>query len=184
MKTLIDQTITPRIYVASLADYNAGHLHGCWIDASERVETVREKIAEMLGRSRELIAEDWAIHDYEGFGDLRLSEFADLDRVTDAAHLIIEHGSIFARLLNHFGGLCGIDEARQAMDDGYRGAFDSLADYAEELIEDCYASELKELPGFIRYRIDYEGIGDDLELGGDIFTIECGGKVHVFDAHL
>jgi hypothetical protein len=25
---------TPRIYVASLADYNAGRLHGSWLDAA------------------------------------------------------------------------------------------------------------------------------------------------------
>lgn len=184
MNTLIDQTITPRIYVASLADYNAGRLHGCWIDASEPIETVREEIARLLARSPEPIAEEWAIHDYENFGGLRLSEFEDLERVAEVARLIVEHGPVFAQLVNHFGGLCGIDEARQSMEEGYWGAFDRLADYAQELIEDCYASELKRLPDFICYRIDYEGIGDDLELGGDIVTIACGGKVHVFDAHL
>ena len=51
---------TPRIYVASLADYNAGRLHGRWIDADQPIEVIREEIAEMLTESKEPIAEEWA----------------------------------------------------------------------------------------------------------------------------
>ena len=70
-------TDTPRIYVACLASYNAGILHGEWIDATD-ADTIREAIQEMLKRSPTPGAEEWAIHDYEGFGPLRLSEFEDL----------------------------------------------------------------------------------------------------------
>ena len=38
---------TPRIYVASLSDYNAGHLHGRWIDADQDPDAIREEIAAM-----------------------------------------------------------------------------------------------------------------------------------------
>lgn len=172
--------VTPRIYVASLADYNAGRLLGRWIDADQAAECIREQIAEMLAESRQLVAEEWAIHDYEGFGSLRLGEFEDLERVADAACVIAEHGPLFAALVNHFGGLEYNEQARQYLEDGYCGAFDSLADYAEQLIEDCYGSLLNDLPDFIRYHIDYERIGDDMELSGDIFTVELGGVVHVF----
>ena len=70
------------------------------------------------------------------------------------------------------------------MEDGYRGQFNSLTDYAEEFIEDCYSDSLKNLPEFIRYHIDYEGIARDMELSGDIFTLECNGELHIFDAHI
>jgi antirestriction protein len=70
------------------------------------------------------------------------------------------------------------------MEEGYRGEFDSLTDYAEELIEDCYSDVLKNLPDFIRYHIDFEGIARDMELNGDVLMFECEGKVHVFDAHI
>ena len=175
---------TPRIYVASLADYNAGRLLGKWIDASQSVDDIRSEIAGMLAESSELIAEEWAIHDYENFEGLRLPEFADTESVAQAAHLIVEHGPVFAGLLNHFGGLGALKEAQSYMDDGYRGEFDSLGDYAAALIEDCYGDALKQLPDFIRYHIDYEGIGRDLDMGGDVFTVECDGRVHVFDAQL
>jgi hypothetical protein len=48
----------------------------------------------------------------------------------------------------------------------YRGQFNSLTDYAEELIEDCYGDSLRNLPEFIRYHIDYEGIVRYMELSG------------------
>lgn len=175
---------TPRIYVASLADYNAGHLLGRWVDANQSVERIREQISEVLRESAEPIAEEWAIHDYDNFGELRLSEFEDLECVAEVARLVDEHGPVFAALANHFGGMSNIADARRCMEEGYRGAFDSVAEYAEEFLTDCYADLLNKLPGFIRYRIDFQGIADDFEMGGDIFTFSCGGKVHVFDGHI
>jgi len=175
---------SPRIYVASLADYNAGRLHGCWIDASEPYEDICEQVTKMLAESSEPIAEEWAIHDYENFGTLRLSEYEDLERVAVVARLIVEHGPVFAELVSHFGGAQYADDAAQCMEEGYRGAFDSLADFTQETIEDCYAAELNNLPDFIRYHIDYEGIAHDMDLSGDVLTISCGGKVHVFDSNL
>jgi antirestriction protein len=68
-----------RLYVASLSDYNAGILHGEWIDVTDE-GAMREGISAMLASSptakqEGLPAEEWAIHDYEGFGELRLSEY-------------------------------------------------------------------------------------------------------------
>lgn len=176
--------VTPRIYVASLADYTAGYLHGCWIDANQPVEDIRKQVAQMLAKSRQPIAEEWAIHDYDNFGTLRLSEFENLEHVAEVARLMAEHGPLFADLVNHLGDASNVDEARRYMDEAYRGAFDSLADYASDLIDDCYCDVLKGLPDFMRYHIDYDGIGRDMELGGDVFTVEHGGKVHVFDSQI
>jgi antirestriction protein len=170
---------TPRIYVASLADYNAGNLHGCWIDADQPADAIREQIKQMLAESEEPIAEEWAIHDYEGFGSYSLSEWTDIDTVAEIASLIGEHGELFAELIAHFGDL---QDAKRWMADGYRGEWNSLTEYAEQLIDDCYSDTLKGLPDFIRYHIDFEGIGRDMELSGDIFTIELNHKVHVFDS--
>ena len=63
----------PRIYVACLSSYNAGRLHGRWIDCDQTAEEIREEIRLMLEESPEPWAEEWAIHDYEGFGGLRAS---------------------------------------------------------------------------------------------------------------
>jgi antirestriction protein len=82
------------------------------------------------------------------------------------------------------GGTSYINEALRYMEEAYCGKYDSLTDYAEQFIDDCYSDSLKDLPEFIRYRIDYEGIGRDMELGGDVFTLESEGKVHVFYANI
>lgn len=37
-----------RIYVACLAAYNNGHLHGCWIDACQDKDAVWNDIKSML----------------------------------------------------------------------------------------------------------------------------------------
>ena len=34
----------PRIYVASLSDYNAGRLHGVWLDANQDVEELQAAV--------------------------------------------------------------------------------------------------------------------------------------------
>jgi antirestriction protein len=174
----------PRVYVASLADYVAGRLHGRWIDVDQPANAIRDEIAQMLAESKEPIAEEWAIHDYENFEGLSLSEFEDIDKVAEVAFLITEHGPVFASLVSYLGGTSSIDEARRYMEDGYRGAFDSLEDYAQELIEECYRDVLKGLPDFIRYHIDFDGIAHDMELSGDVFTLKYNGKTHVFDAHI
>jgi antirestriction protein len=171
---------TPRIYVASLSDYNAGNLHGRWIDADQPASVIHEQITRMLGESAELGAEEWAIHDYENFGGLRLSEFEDIETVAEMARLIQEHGPVFAKLAEYFGGTSGVKEARESLEERYHGEFDTVEDYAAQLVEDCYSDALKQLPEFIRFHIDYEGIAHDMEVGSDIFTIEQDGKVHVF----
>ncbi len=57
-----------RIYVADLAAYNNGKLHGVWINACDDLEVIQKQINEMLESSPERFAEEYAIHDYEGFG--------------------------------------------------------------------------------------------------------------------
>ena len=71
---------TPRIYVASLSDYNAGHLHGAWIDADSDVDVMAAQVADMLAESRHQPAEDYAIHDHEGF-PVRIGEFTSLQEI-------------------------------------------------------------------------------------------------------
>src|SRR4051794_22832572 len=68
----------PRIYVASLSDYNAGRLHGTWIDTNQTVEEVGGEITAMLALSPEPGAKEWAIHDHEGFGPYHVGEYESL----------------------------------------------------------------------------------------------------------
>jgi antirestriction protein len=71
----------PRIYAASLSDYNNGRLHGAWIDADQDPEAIGEAIEEMLAGSHYGPAEEFAIHDTDGFGPVRLSEYESLEDI-------------------------------------------------------------------------------------------------------
>ena len=177
----------PRIYVASLSDYNAGRLHGIWLDASLADDELAQAVQGMLTTSPELGAEEIAIHDYEGFGPIRLHEYASLSSVAQIARGISEHGVAFA----HWASIVGIDDADSAeqFEDSYRGHFDSVEEYAESLIDDFgWQRELDEVvPEYFQpyVRIDVEAFVRDLEQSGDITVspAELGG-VYVFEGNL
>jgi antirestriction protein ArdA len=86
----------PRIYVASLADYVGGHLHGVWLEVTGDADELEERVKRMLSASPLPGAEEWAIHDYEGFGPIYLHEHEPLERVAKLARGIAEHGPAFA----------------------------------------------------------------------------------------
>lgn len=163
----------PRIYVADLAAYNNGKLHGVWIGAAIDLGDIQEAVAKMLKASPEGFAEEYAIHDYEGFGSYRVSEYEGLQSVHEVACFIEEHDELGAELLAHFSS---IDEACAAIDENYAGCYESVADFAEELTEDSV-----QIPESLARYIDYNAMAYDMEVGGDIFTIELGHReVHIF----
>ena len=173
----------PRIYIASLSDYNAGRLHGAWIDAAADSEELAQSIQAMLKTSPEPGAEEWAIHDYEGFGPLRLEEYESLETVSGIALGLAEHGPAFA----HWAALIDTNdrEALGRFGDAYLGHWDSLTAYAEELLDDLgvYRQIEEALPEHLQpyVMIDVEGMARDMELGGQITTSEGDGGVYIFD---
>jgi len=167
-------TETPRIYAACLAAYNNGILHGAWIDVSTDAWAIWDGIAAMLAKSPMAEAEEWAIHDYEGFAGIRISEHEGIERVAELAGFIAEHGTLGAELYNHFGS--DLEEAREAITDRYLGQYSRLADYMEEVTEQSIT-----VPQQLAYYIDYEAMARDAEMSGDLFTIETAHDVvHVF----
>jgi antirestriction protein len=167
-------TITPKIYVACLAAYNNGKLHGRWIDADQPAETIYAEIRAMLAVSPEAGAEEWAIHDHEGFGSVRISEWESIELIADMASLIRDYDDLGVAALSHF---CGdIREARCALEDHYCGQYRSLADFARGITE-----ETTSIPENLMYYIDYDAMARDMEMSGDVFTIATGFEVvHVF----
>ena len=161
-----------QIYVACLAAYNNGHLHGRWIDAAQEADAIRANITAMLEASPIADAEEWAIHDYEGFEGLSISEYEGIERVVELADFIGEHGKLGALLVDHLGDL---DEARQALNERYCGQFESLADYEQELTEETA------IPEHLRFYIDWQAMARDAEISGDVFTVRTAhDEVHVF----
>ena len=163
-----------KIYVADLAAYNNGHLHGVWIDATQDVDDIQIEINTMLAASPVEDAEEYAIHDYEGFGGYSLGEYEGIQAAHDIACFIEEHGGIAGELLSHFDG--DLDEAKTAIEQRYSGCYSSLADYAQEITE-----QGTNIPDHLQYYIDYERMARDMEMSGEVFTIETAhNEVHVF----
>lgn len=161
-----------RIYVACLASYNNGILHGAWIDAYQDRDQIMSAVQAILAASPTENAEEWAIHDYEGFEGISLSEYEGFERVADLASFIEEHGELGAKVYKLFGSL---DDANRALDEHYCGCYESVADFAEEI-----TSETSEVPERLTVYIDYERMASDMEISY-IFVVETGyNEHHVF----
>ena len=169
---------TPRIYAACLAAYNNGRLHGRWIDADQSAEDIAAEVQDMLAASPEPGAEEWAIHDYEGFGELRLSEWESFERVSAIAAGIAAHGDAFSAWLSY-------DDSRdpgdaQAFEDAYRGEWDSLHDYAEQYAQDIGLYDAAEKAGSPYVRVDIDALERDLDI--ELYVTDSGHHtVYVFD---
>jgi antirestriction protein len=202
----------PRIYCADLSSYGAGVLHGAWIDADQDADDIRAEIADMLrksphpntvtecpkcsgtgncpasGRAESCeecngtgevpTAEEWAIHDYEGFEGIKLSEHEDIDTVADLAKAIQEHGEAFAAW---YGNENRDDVDTDRFREAYRGTYKTLADYAEQVADDMGVFD--NVNATFKFYFDFEKFGDDMEMGGDIWTAEGGDGIFVFDNH-
>jgi antirestriction protein len=189
----------PKIYVADLAAYNAGKLRGVWIDADQDAEAIQEEINKMLSYSPESnilrcadcfkdvsaeakecpecagkimpSAEEWAIHDTEGFCEISIGEGEDIDTIAELGELLAgENGEAFAAYYAHVGG-CDLDNFEEA----YCGEHNSEREYAEELADDVF-----DIPKDIAPYFDYEKFARDLFIT-DYFSEDCSdGGVFVF----
>lgn len=171
-------TTSPRVYVACLAAYNNGRLHGAWIDADQSADAIYQGVKQMLAASPEPCAEEWAIHDYEGFGELRLSEWESFERIAAIAAGIGEHGEAFAAWLSN-------DSSRDPQDcesftDAYRGEWDSMRDYADNLADELGLTEAAENAGSPYVVVDVDALARDLDI--ELETAESGShSMYVFD---
>lgn len=147
----------PRIYVACLAAYNAGFLHGEWILANQDSSEIQKEVSNMLLRSPVKDAEEWAIHDYENFAGISINEYTGFDRVSYLGTCISEHGEPFSLYANYVG----LEYAtKEDFLEAYVGEYSSQEEYAEELFDDCY-----QIPDFIQSYIDWIRVARDLFCG-------------------
>lgn len=226
-----------KIYVACLASYNNGVLHGQWIDATEDPREMGDAINEMLAKSRfpnvtrakyhcddcgvtvwqtesaygpdgqpapglpETVecpdcgdqipmvgkpfssAEEWAIHDHEGLGDI--GEYTSLDEIAKRVKLAecAEDSDIpLAVLLEAIDGYnVEPDECEDWIFDNYRGKADTIRDFAQEFTEET--QDMSAIPDWLQYHIDWDSVARDFEIGGDFNFIRHDGEVYVFWNH-
>ena len=139
----------------------------------EDEDSIHEAVRAILKSSPIPDAEEWAIHDYENFDGVTINEYDSFARVVEIAEFIGNCSSFGGKLLENYGG--DIEDAESALE-RYNGEYESLADFAEELTEST-----TEIPKNLTYYIDYKSMARDMEMNGDIFSIETGYKeIHVF----
>ena len=166
---------TCRIYVACLASYNAGHLFGQWIDIDGLdADDIGEAVQAMLDRSPIPHAEEYAIHDHEGFPVGSVGEYTSLNEIAELGEAINTYGDAFVAALSKFCGTGQVESALDYLENNYRGVYDSLADYEEDLALDC--GLLESVPHGLRYHIDWESVARD----GGARGFRVGGYLHVF----
>jgi antirestriction protein len=173
----MNKTLKPMIYVACLAAYNAGILHGKWISAAQDADSLHAEVQAILQESPEPLAEEYAIHDYEGFGKIRSEEYTPLSEVSRLALLIEEHGEAFAAYAAHVDTESATEESFL---DAYRGHWDSEVAYAMDLFDELYAHEV---PEHLRSYIDYGGFAQDLFLDGYFSVRSSEFGVYVFSEY-
>lgn len=170
-------TDTPRIYVASLSDYNAGIRHGAWIDATadDLAEQVEAMLADSPTARREgLPAEEYAIHDHDGFCGLQVGEYDALDTVATLAAALADAGEAEA-----LAALISAGHDLDEFGDAYSGRWSSVEEYAADYIES--SGVLADASEMVARYFDFAAFARDLVLGGDIWTAPAsGGDVYVF----
>jgi antirestriction protein len=180
----------PRVYVASLSDYNNGILHGDWLDAAQEPAELQEGIDAILATSPTTKyygepAEEWAIHDDEGFGALRIGEYTGIERISRLAMGIVEHGPAFATWAAYVGETS--DDLLEQFEDRYQGEWDTVEAYADYLLDELDAHRVvNEAPEWLQpyLKLDVEGFARDLEMGGDVITDERpDGGIWVWSGH-
>jgi antirestriction protein len=171
--------LEPRIYVASLSDYNVGRLHGAWLEADQLPNDLQADIDHMLASSPEPGAEEWAIHDYENFGPVHLGEYMSVESVSRLANGLVKHGVAFG----HWAEYVGLETEEVAnFDFAYCGTWQSLQEWLEESAVDYEARHaLEQLPEWLQpyVSVDYDALGRDIAM--DAYVVEDGEGVHVFE---
>jgi antirestriction protein len=171
-------------YVACLAAYNNGRLHGAWVDLEEitSADDLQECIDYILASSPEPGAEEWAMHDHAGLPDcLSRTEWPDLSDLAAYGEALVEIGDdaddreAFCLYCNDRGEIVDVDALR----DAYNGRHDSGADFACDLADDL--GVIPEGTAWPLSCIDWEHAWRELEIGGD-YTSEpaSSGGVHIF----
>lgn len=147
---------SPRIYVACLASYNSGTLHGAWIDANQDEDAIQGEIAAMLAESKHAPAEDWAIHDYDGFEGLDLGEHASIEDIALHGGMVAEYGGAWVAYVSNVGARYASDDD---FNDHFAGEHDSPEAYAEQVHDDM-GTDLGPLAAYVdweRYARDLNG---------------------------
>lgn len=152
---------TMKIYVACLASYNAGKLHGAWIEV-EDLEQIQDEIDAMLKASPVAGAEEWEVHDHSGWEGFPAHE-CSLEKLVILAELLEEFGADVVSVWVGSNGFHYIsDNTAEDIQQTFVGEFDSYESIAWHVEEIA----LESIPFYIRNHIDFETLGREISRDG------------------
>ncbi|MEM1392732.1 MAG: antirestriction protein ArdA [Cyanobacteria bacterium P01_H01_bin.150] len=166
---------TPKIYVACLSAYNDSYLHGLWIDATQEPDDILDDIKWMLSWSPVIYTEpceEWAIHDYECWEGIKLSEYEDIETVSELAQLLKEYGTAYAVYYQHYGSYYSTEEDFQ---NRYLGEYEDEEDFVYRMWESNGMIQQLEEINIPTFYIDWKAIARDWFIN-DYFSIKASHK--------
>jgi antirestriction protein len=164
---------SPMIYVACLASYNAGILHGAWIYVDSDPDVMGEEIQTMLAGSPTPDAEEFAIHDTDCCDGLEIGEYSSLSEIAERFEFIEDcHDEDLAIACLKLGS--DLDDAKDYLN-RFAGSADSFLDYASEYADECL---LGDVPNNVRFYFDYQAFARDLAC--EMTTETVNGTVYIF----
>ncbi|PYJ10792.1 MAG: antirestriction protein ArdA [Verrucomicrobia bacterium] len=160
-----------RIYVACLAAYNSGRLHGRWIDCDGKdADEIQAEVQAMLAKSPVADAEEWAIHDTDGFGRM-VGEYTSFEDVAAIAEALTGDHALGFRFLMETG-ICNDAADAAAQAEEVQWTTERPAEAVQSIYEECHSEEMDKLPEALRYHIDWEGVARDWQMAGDLVEFD------------
>jgi antirestriction protein len=144
-----------------------------WFEVDGFTETELEELLENFYDDNEV--DEVNIEDSEGFfqysENLVSSRIVDLEELAEVIEKIEVHGEAFTVFAEN-----NSREEWKNFEEAFRGEFDSITDFAQEFISECY-----ELAESLHPYFDFEGFGEDLVSDGCYSSVESEtGTVFIF----
>jgi Antirestriction protein len=154
------------VYIANLGKYTEGESIGEWFRPPIDFDEVKERIG-LNGRY-----EEYAIHDYEL--PFEIDEYTSIEEVNRMCELAEELADtpIIGQLKEIIGNwFSDIEDVVDHKDDIYYHGCSDFTELAEYFVDEGY---LGEIPDRLRFYIDYDAYGRDLEIGGTFLETSSG----------
>ncbi len=170
----------PQVFVSCLAAYNAGMIHGTWVEAVDEVE-LNANAQFILFTSPIPNAEEWMISDVMNFKGMRLGEYTPTNEIVAIAQALKEHGKPFGVYRQYYGGYDVTAEFIQHFKEDYKGIFTEREEFVYQELKRTGVIRKAERIGLNEGHIDYEAIGNDW-FSNDYLDFSSGsyGEVFVF----
>lgn len=163
-----------RVYCGTYHKYNSGSIAGQWLEVDD-YEDKDEFLAACNELHKDEADPELMFQDHEYIPAKYISESSIAAELwTDYVPLSEQEREIVAIYFDEIDDYISAEEALEK----YRGTYDSVEDYAQEYIEDCY--DTKAMGALANY-IDYEAFARDCVLGGDISVARKDGKCYIFE---